>query len=52
MKKISFLIAFLVCIFSILFYIEAEGPSPTIIYIDPGHGGMDGGAVVDGVKES
>ena len=52
MKKISFLMAFLVCIFSIFFYIEAEGPSPTIIYIDPGHGGMDGGAVVDGVKES
>lgn len=44
-------------LFLILFFLiscknTVIASSPEIICIDPGHGGMDGGAFVDGIKES
>ncbi len=40
--------------FSFLFLLgfTATSKYPKVIYIDPGHGGFDGGALVDGIKEA
>ncbi|MDE7105763.1 MAG: N-acetylmuramoyl-L-alanine amidase [Anaeroplasmataceae bacterium] len=53
MKKRYLFLFLLLCIAFVLFttkiFAEVE---PLVVYIDPGHGGMDGGASIGNIKES
>ncbi len=50
MKRIMLFFCFISFLMTLGFTVENK--SNKIIYIDPGHGGYDGGAYVDGIKES
>ena len=51
MKKIYLFVCLVLCTFSIIISSNAE-INKRIIVLDPGHGGMDGGAIVGEIKES
>lgn len=51
MKKIYLFVCLVLCTFSIIISSKAE-INKRIIVLDPGHGGMDGGAIVGEIKES
>ena len=51
MKKVYIIVSLLICVFSFLISIRADSKKFGII-IDPGHGGRDGGATVNGIVEA
>lgn len=51
MKKLIIYVSLLVCFWSYIISVSGVQTN-NIIVIDAGHGGMDGGATVDGIKES
>lgn len=52
MKKMIIGIAFLFSIFTVVFLTKAEENTATIVVLDAGHGGMDGGASIGNINEA